>query len=123
LDKCAAIKPEGVKCRARAMKGSEWCYNHDPATEAQRKRNAAKGGRTGGRGRPSSSGEVVELRQKLRQLAEDTLSGRIEVNVAAVVNQIFNTQLRALEQQRRNLETDELEEKVEELLERTQEAS
>jgi hypothetical protein len=102
------------------MKGSRWCYNHDPATEAQRKRDAAKGGRTGGRGRPSSASEVVELRQKLRQLAEDTLNGRIEVNVAAVVNQIYNTQLRALEQQRRNLETEELAEQVVELLERTQ---
>jgi hypothetical protein len=48
------------------------------------------------------------------------LNVRIEVNVAAVVNQIYNTQLRALEQQRRNRETDELAEKVEELLERTQ---
>jgi hypothetical protein len=123
LGKCAANKPEGAKCKARAMKGSRWCYNHDPHTEAQRKRNAAKGGRTGGRGRPSSASEVVELRQKLRQLAEDTLNGRIEVNVAAVVNQIYNSQLRALEQQRRDLETDELAEKVEELLERTQEAS
>ena len=48
------------------------------------------------------------------------MNGRIEVNVAAVVNQIYNTQLRALEQQRRNRETDELSEKVEELMQRTQ---
>src|SRR5918912_2919225 len=88
---CAAVKPGGVKCKARAMKGSRWCVNHDPATEAQRKRNATKGGRAGGRGRASATtGEVVELREKLRRLAEDTLNGRIEVNVAAVVNQIHN---------------------------------
>ena len=117
---CAAIKPTGAKCEARAMKGSQWCFNHHPGTEAQRKRNAAKGGRAGGRGRPSATSEVTELREKLRQLAEDTLSRRIEVNVAAVVNQIYNTQLRALEQQRRNRETDELVEQVEELMERTQ---
>lgn len=120
MNECAANKPNGARCKVRAMKGSRWCYNHDPATEAQRKRNAAKGGRTGGRGRPSSTNEVVELRQKLRQLAEDTLNGRIEVNVAAVVNQIYNTQLRAVQQQRRNLETEELAEQVGELLERTQ---
>ena len=102
------------------MKGSEWCFNHHPATEAQRKRNAAKGGRVRRRGRASSTKEVVELLEKLGQLAEDTLNGRIEVNVAAVVNQIYNTQLRALEQQRRNRETDELSEKVEELMQRTQ---
>ena len=123
MGECSANKPNGARCKARAMTGSRWCYSHDPATAAQRKRNAAKGGRTGGLGRPSSASEVVELREKLRQLAEDTLNGRIEVNVAAVVNQIYNSQLRALEQQRRNRETDELAEKVEELLERTQEAS
>jgi hypothetical protein len=115
---CAAIKPSGAKCEARAMKGSQWCFNHHPGTEAQRKHNAAKGG--WGRGRSSATSEVTELREKLRQLAEDTLHGCIEVNVAAVVNQIYNTQLRALEQQRRNRETDELVEQVEELMERTQ---
>jgi hypothetical protein len=61
----------------------------------------------------------VELREKLRRLAEDALNGRVAANVAAVVNQIYNTQLRALEQQRRNRETDQLAEQVEELLERT----
>ena len=27
---CAAIKPDGVRCKARAMKSSEWCFNHNP---------------------------------------------------------------------------------------------
>jgi hypothetical protein len=23
---CAAIKPDGLRCKARAMKSSEWCF-------------------------------------------------------------------------------------------------
>jgi hypothetical protein len=118
---CTALKRDGARCRASAMKGSEWCYNHDPSTSDQRKRHASKGGRVGGRGRAArSTHEVVELRQKIQQLAKDVLEGQVEVGVGAVVNQLYNTCLRALEQERRNRETDELAEQVEEIMKRTQ---
>jgi hypothetical protein len=52
LSVCAAIKPDGARCKARAMKGSQWCFNHHPDYSQERQRNASKGGRRGGRGRP-----------------------------------------------------------------------
>jgi hypothetical protein len=39
---CAAIKPDGLRCKARAMKGSQWCFNHHPDHSDERRRNAPK---------------------------------------------------------------------------------
>jgi hypothetical protein len=43
------------------------------------------------------------------------LSGDLETGPAAVANQLINTRLRAIEQERKNKETEELAERVEEL--------
>ena len=34
---CAAIKPDGVRCRARAMKGYAYCFNHHPEFADERR--------------------------------------------------------------------------------------
>jgi hypothetical protein len=67
---CAAIKPDGVRCKARAMQGSQWCFNHHPAHSDERRRNASKGGRSGGRGRPAKSGTegVQDIKDLLKRL-------------------------------------------------------
>jgi hypothetical protein len=41
---CAAIKPDGVRCRARAMEGYGYCYNHNPEFADERRLHASKGG-------------------------------------------------------------------------------
>ena len=53
---CAAIKPDGLRCKARAMQGSQWYFNHNPDHSEERRRNATKGGKHGGGGRPARSG-------------------------------------------------------------------
>jgi len=51
----------------------------------------------------------------LEDLTERVLAGDLETGPAAVANQLINTRLRAIEQERKNRETEELAERVEEL--------
>src|SRR5215210_392398 len=52
---CTAITQDGGRCKARAIKGSQWCYNHHPDHSEERQRHASKGGKRGGRGRPAKA--------------------------------------------------------------------
>src|SRR5215217_7536189 len=112
---CAAIKPDGTRCRARAMKGSTWCFNHHPDHSEERRRNASKGGRRGGRGRPAGSRVegLQDIKNLLKSLTDDVLSGRRAREVAIAANQLLNTSLRALELERRWRELEELERRLE----------
>jgi hypothetical protein len=115
MDICAAIKPDGSRCKARAMKGSGWCFNHHPDRSEERRRNASKGGRRGGRGRPARSGVegLQGIKDLLKNLTDDVLSGEVERTTAIAANQLLNTSLRSLELERRWKETEELEERLE----------
>src|SRR5215204_4962375 len=90
---CAYIKPGGERCGSIAMKGYQHCYGHRPDLADERRRNASKGGRSGGRGR--RSGELTEVKILLADL--------------------INTRLRAIEVERKVKETDELLARLEEL--------
>ncbi len=113
LAKCAFIKPGGDRCGARAMKGYETCYGHRPDLAEERKRNASKGGKRGGRGR--GPGEITEIKDLLKDLTERVLAGDLLPGPAIVVNQLQNTRLRAVEQARKNRETEDLEARIEAL--------
>jgi len=119
LAKCAFIKPGGDRCGARAMKGYETCYGHRPDLAEERKRNASRGGKRGGRGRSSrvrsSRGEITEIKDLLKDLTERVLAGDLLPGPAIVVNQLQNTRLRAVEQARKNRETEDLEARIEAL--------
>ncbi len=93
MSRCTAIKPNGERCKGRAIEGSEWCWNHDPAHKDAHRRHGSRGGKRGGRGRPLA--DVRDLKARSAELEERTLSGKVKPNIAAVVNQIHNTQLRA----------------------------
>jgi hypothetical protein len=111
---CAAIKADGTKCEARAMKGSQWCFNHSPHYSEERRRNASKGGRAGGRGRPARSGAegVQDIKNLLKSLTDDVLSGEVERATAIAANQLLNTTLRAIELERKWKELGEIEERL-----------
>src|SRR5215208_3419222 len=109
MAQCAAIKASGERCRGVAIGSSEWCYQHSPAHAQERRRNASKGGRRGGRGRSSPAGELREIKATLRELTEDVLSGKRDKSIATVANLLLNTRLRAVELERRWRETQELE--------------
>jgi hypothetical protein len=41
---CKQTKPDGSKCKAKAMTGTSYCFRHNPATEQARQQASAKGG-------------------------------------------------------------------------------
>ena len=114
---CAAIKPDGVRCKARAMKGSQWCFNHHPDYSQERRHNASKGGKRGGRGRPAGSGVqgLQDIKDLLKSLTDDVLSGDVERATAIAANQLLNTSLRTIELERKWKEIEELEGRLEAL--------
>lgn len=115
---CATIKADGTKCEARAMKGSKLCFNHTPAYSEERRRNASKGGRAGGRGRPAAGEEVLWLRQTLKHVVDEVLAGNMDRSRAAVAVQALNALRGLLETERRIMDTQEFEERIAVLEER-----
>jgi hypothetical protein len=85
---CSGIRADGGRCQAQAMRNSEWCINHHPDYEQARRRRASRGGKRGGRGRPSV--ELARLQGRFEELADKVLSGEVERGVGAVVGQLLN---------------------------------
>jgi hypothetical protein len=120
LSRCTAIKPNGERCKVRAIEGSEWCWNHDPDHAEERRRHGSKGGKRGGRGRPQA--ELSDIKRRLSDLADDVLEGRQDKGVVAVASQVLNVYLRAVSVElktREQLELIERLEALEEQLERS----
>ena len=117
MGRCSATKPDGIRCTARAMKGSEWCFNHHPDNAEERRRNASKAGRRGGRGRPAKAGVegLQDIKNLLADLTASVLSRDTERATAIAANQLLNTSLRAVELERRWKEIEELEGRLEAL--------
>jgi hypothetical protein len=88
MSRCSTIKANGQRCGGRAIDGSQWCWNHDPAYAEARRRNATKGGKRGGRGRPSA--ELARLQACFEELAEKVLNGSVERADGAVAGQLLN---------------------------------
>src|SRR5215204_1660482 len=115
---CSGIRADGGRCGAQAIADSQWCFNHHPDYEEQRRRRASKGGKRGGRGRSSS--ELARLQGRFEELAEQVLSGEVERGVGAVAAQLLNgaracvaTRLKAIEQEEVLERLEELEQIVE----------
>ena len=106
MPRCAGKKGDGTPCERIVGSSQEYCYAHDPAFAEDRKRTASKAARS-----PAASRSSREIRQ---------IKGRLED--LAVANQIANTQLRAIELERRVREQDELEGRLDELEDLLEEA-
>jgi len=110
---CSGIKADGGRCRAQAMRNSQYCIGHDPDQAEARRRRASKGGKRGGRGRPQA--ELAEVKSTLRGLAGSVLKGTTDRQDAAVVGQLLNTVIRAVSVELKAREQLELIERLEAL--------
>ncbi len=113
MPRCAGQKGDGTPCERIVGASREYCYAHDPDYAEDRKRAASKAARSPARGR--SNTEIREIKGRLNDLYAAVLEGRAERAAAAVANQIANTQLRAIELERRVREQDALEGHLDEL--------
>ena len=110
---CSGIRADGGRCKAQAMRNSEWCINHHPEQAELRRRRASKGGKRGGRGRPIA--ELANLRDENADIRRRLLEGELLPNVAAVAVQSINTDIRALGAAMKAREQEELVERLESL--------
>ena len=88
MAKCSGITQAGTACKGIPIDGSQWCYVHHPERIEERRRHGYRGGKRGGRGRPSV--ELARLQARFEELAEKVLSGDIERGVGAVAGQLLN---------------------------------
>ena len=118
MARCGFIKGSGECCKGTATGPEGLCWAHAPENAEKRRRMASKAARS----KPNR--ELRDIKALLSDLTERVLGGEgvetLEVGRAAVANQLINTRLRAIEQERKNKETEDLEARIE-ALERTHE--
>jgi hypothetical protein len=107
MPRCAGIKRDGGRCAA-IVEGS-YCYQHDPARAEERRRNASRAARS----KPSR--ELINIKQRLSDLANDVLGEKVDKGVAAVASQVLNVYLRAVSVELKVTEQRELIERLEAL--------
>ncbi len=93
MARCAAIKPNGERCKVDAMPDSDRCWSHDDRMADERRRRASKGGKRGGRGRPQA--EITDVKRELREVIEAVRSGELDRSIGAVVFQGYTVLLKA----------------------------
>jgi len=109
MPRCAGYKRDGSPCERIVSASQRFCFAHDPAHAAQRSRNASKAARS----KPSR--ELAAVKKRLRGLAEDVLAARVDQDAAAVASRILGVYLRAVEQERKVRELEDLLSRIEAL--------
>jgi hypothetical protein len=117
--RCSGITRSGARCERSADGPNGLCWAHDPANADKRRRLASKAGKA----RPG--GELATIKDRLSDLADDVLEGKVDKGTGAVVSQVLNVYLRAISVElkaREQLEPIERLEALEEALERNKES-
>ena len=119
MPRCGFVKDDGRPCERIVRASQEYCYSHDPGRAAERKRNASRGGKRGGRGRPVAElaalrDENADIRRRLLGPLEEG-EEKLSPGVAAVAVQSINTDIRAVGAALKAREQEELEQRLEEL--------
>ena len=102
---CRSTTQYGRLCQNPARPGRDACWSHDPENAAQRAKNARAGGRAV---HSPGTTEIAELKALVREVK----AGEVAPGVATVITQLSNVILRAIEQDRKIKETEELEERL-----------
>src|SRR5215211_2734937 len=95
MARCAAIKPNGERCRLDAQEKHDMCWAHAPENHEKRRKRASRGGRA------KANRELPQIKTLLEDLTERVLSGELPTGPAAVANQLINTRLRVVAEERK----------------------
>ena len=106
---CTATKRNGEPCTLPSSGESDLCWAHDPANAERRRRGQSRGGRN----KPSR--ELVNIKQRLSNLADDVLAENVDKGAAAVAGQLLNTVIRAIGMEMKVREVEELAQRLESL--------
>jgi hypothetical protein len=109
---CTATTQYGRPCQNQAQPGKEVCWSHDPENAAQRVSNARAGGTAA---HSPATREIGELKEELKELIREVKDGKVAPGVAAVITQLANTIIRAIDQDRKVRELDDIEGRLVEL--------
>ena len=113
MGRCSGITRTGTACKGIPIDGSQWCYVHHPDHAEERRRHGAKGGKRGGRGRPTT--ELARLRDRFEELADKVLAGEVERADGAVAGQLLNGARACVRDLLAAREQEEIVERLEEL--------
>lgn len=109
MARCAGHKPDGTPCERIVGVSQRYCYSHDPGCAEARSRSASKAARS------KTDVEIGAIKRRLREVAEGVLDGSIDKGKGSVSFQGFGVLIRAIEVERKVLETEQLVQEVEEL--------
>jgi hypothetical protein len=109
MPRCSHTYADSSQCRRIVSSEQRYCYSHDPLRAGERRRNAARGGKT------KASGELGRVKARLRTLADMVEEGQMDRADAAVISQIWGTYLRAISTEMKQKEQLELVERLESL--------
>jgi hypothetical protein len=91
MAQCAFDKRGGGRFGGVAIGPKGGCYAHDPAYQLDRKRDARRNGKRGGRGRPNpGTADLRRLQSRFEDLADKVLAGTVDRADAAVASQCLN---------------------------------
>ncbi len=109
MARCGFIKASGERCKGTATGPHGLCWAHAPENAEQRRRMASRAARS----KPNR--ELRDVKALCEDLTKRVLEGSLLPGQAAVANQLINTRLRAIEQECKNKETEDLEARLEAL--------
>jgi hypothetical protein len=108
MPRCPTTKRDGSQCTTIVKAPQTHCYQHDPGRAEERRRNASRAARSGGK-------EIRDLKRRISDVIDAVLEGSQERGRAAVAIQGFNALRGVLELERKIKETEELEARIEAL--------
>jgi hypothetical protein len=109
MARCAGHKPDGTPCERIVGVSQEFCYAHDPDRAQARSEAASKAARS------KVDVEISTIKRRLKEVAEGVLDGSIDKGRGSVAFQGYGVLIRAVEVERKVLETEQLVQEVEEL--------
>jgi len=101
MNDCKYIKQDGEQCQAKAIKESDYCFTHNPATKIEKHLAVVKGGLASKKVKLALEPLSIKTPQEVGKLLEDTIngvrSGEIPPKIANTIGYLAGHALKALE--------------------------
>ena len=116
--RCQAKTKAGKRCRAPAIRDSDYCFAHEPSLAQDRRRWRREGGRRSGKSAVLAEAATVQTPEEVRDLLGRTVEavqrGDVDAKTANAVGYLCNLLLKAIKETDLARRIDDLERIVEE---------